>query len=166
MSHTHRVDRSRRPDVPPYDAAFDPMVTATLQTDPPLPAVEILHLARWLYGQRAYRSAEKLLGSLTDDDARTVEILKLRRSVASKVGDLTTAVQISNELANQRQVTVSGVRLVSGRLMELYGSLPTISGSSEKIHPRDQQTIVHLVKESVPYRHNGFCYRSHYNFLA
>lgn len=166
MSHTHRVDRSYSQDVPPYDAAFEPMVTAVRQTDPPLPAAEMLRLARWLYEQRAYRSAELLLESLTDDDARTVESLKLRRSVASKVGDLTTAVHISNELASQRKVTVSDVRLVSGRLMELYGALPTISGPSEKIHPRDQKTIVHLVKESVPYRHNGFCSRSHYNFIA
>lgn len=54
-----------------------------------------------------------------------------------------------------------------GRLVETSrGWLPRIAGPSHPIEPASPNLVLHLLKESLPYRQTGFTLRSRYNLLA
>ena len=54
-----------------------------------------------------------------------------------------------------------------GRLTETDPRwLPRIPGPARPIEPHDDRTVMHLLKESIPYLQNGFTMRSRYTLLS
>lgn len=148
------------------DSKFKPLVETLASAEEPPSSVQLLGMARWLYNQHAYECAEALCNLASGESKSTVDFLKLRRSIATKKGSLGQSIQLSNELAEKKSASPQSLRLLSGRYKELTGWVPRLPGQVEPLIPKDDKTIVHLVKESAPYLSNGFCSRSQYNFLA
>lgn len=149
------------------DARQRPFVDELLALDPPPSDEALISMMKWLYGQEAYDQAARIRGSLQDRPAaRDAAFLKLSRSIDTKRGDISAALVKSNDLMRLRQASPVSVGILEGRVRELSGWVPRISGPDAPIVPASENTVVHLVKESAPYLSNGFCSRSHYNFKS
>lgn len=116
-----------------------------------------------------YNRATALIGRPHGGDLRDPEFLRLKRDTHHRRGELYAALEASQQL---RRLTNTAdhraqERLMMGRILETDASwLPRIPGPPRRVDPRSDTTILHLLKESLPYHNNGFCMRSHYSLLA
>ncbi|QTE29036.1 glycosyltransferase [Pengzhenrongella sicca] len=92
--------------------------------------------------------------------------LALFRQVQIKRGAVTSVLATTRRIEKLEHTSPVAVRRIEGRVRELSGWYPRIPGPRVWIEPVDNETIMHLVKESRPYLSSGFTSRSHRNFLA
>jgi glycosyltransferase involved in cell wall biosynthesis len=110
-----------------------------------------------ILGDRLYR-----------DHPKSVRVLRLRRSIFSRIGDLESQAAMLHQIHLLDDLPENHLveRSIVGRLNELTpGWLPWIPGR-HPVAPIDQSTVLFLNKESTPFRTTGFTMRSRYNFLA
>ncbi len=149
------------------DAKFRAYVDELLALDPEPAPEQLIRSATWLFSQHAFDQAARVR-DVVDSRVRDKEssYLKLSRSIDAKRGSISGSLEASYQLMQLRQASAASVRMLEGRIREISGWVPRISGEPETITPSSADTVVHLVKESAPYLSNGFCSRSHYNFKA
>jgi glycosyltransferase involved in cell wall biosynthesis len=102
------------------------------------------------------------------DYPQSVRVLRLRREVLKRTGDLREQAATLHRIhqLNESPETRMAERLVLGRLNELTpGWLPRIPGR-QPVTPDGDDVILHLNKESSPYLTTGFTMRSRYNLIA
>lgn len=99
----------------------------------------------------------------------SVRVQRLRREIFARQGDLSGQASalhrahVLDDTAERREKE----RLLLGRLVETSpGWLPRVRGVARPVEPTDEATVLHLLKESLPYLTNGFTMRSRYNLIA
>jgi len=98
----------------------------------------------------------------------SVRVLRLRRGVLQRTGDLRGQAAMLHEIhrLDDSPETRLSERRVLGRLNEMTpGWLPRIPGR-QPVTPEADNVILHLNKESSPYLTTGFTMRSRYNLIA
>lgn len=146
---------SRRPvPPPPRPAILDLDMHVATATDA---------MARHDYEAALAETAQALA---TDPDHAPA--LQVRRTAQYKLGRITdsldTLVQL-REVADTPALRVAEAGL-RGRIRETDPAwLPRIPGPAHPVDPVPGR-VLHLLKESRPYRTNGFCMRSHYSLHA
>jgi glycosyltransferase involved in cell wall biosynthesis len=127
------------------------------------------HRARRDFDRGAYESALARVESILERHPDSLKALNLKKDIHNRRGDLSDAVatyqrmrQVQDDPAIEYQE-----RHWLGRLIETDPRwLPRIAGPARPIEPRDDRTVMHLLKESVPYDQNGFTMRSRYTVLS
>jgi glycosyltransferase involved in cell wall biosynthesis len=129
----------------------------------------------------AFRMAEAALGAgdLETATSRTeallrahpdsVRILRLRRDIAARQGDLSTQARLLHRMhvLDDTPERRFAERMLMGRIVETDAAwLPRIPGPARPISDPDPEVVLHLLKESVPYLTNGFTMRSRYDLIA
>jgi glycosyltransferase involved in cell wall biosynthesis len=113
-------------------------------------------------------AATAVIDRLYRDHPASVRVLRLRRRVAERSGDLRGQAEMLHrihELEDNVENRLSE-RRVLGRLKEMTpGWLPRIPGR-QPLTPAGDDVILHLNKESSPYLETGFTMRSRYNLIA
>ena len=99
---------------------------------------------------------------------RSVRVLRLRRAVLSRIGDLPGQAAMLHEIhalddtpenhVNERRLLARLIELTPGWLPRIPGHHPT--------EPDGDDVVLHLNKESSPYLTTGFTMRSRYNLIA
>ncbi|WP_288872470.1 glycosyltransferase family 4 protein [uncultured Corynebacterium sp.] len=89
----------------------------------------------------------------------------LAEKVAAARGNLSQSVALANHKLQNKWVSPEAVRVAEGRLIELE-TIPGLVSNPIEVRDRTPKLVLHLVKESVPYRSNGFCSRSFENLRA
>jgi glycosyltransferase involved in cell wall biosynthesis len=128
----------------------------------------------------AFRRAESLLDAgdvgaaleaadgLYRDHPASVRVLRLRRAVLQRTGDLPGQAAMLHEIhqLDDKPENHLAERRVLGRLNEMTaGWLPRIPGP-RPVQPAGDDVVLHLLKESSPYLTTGFTMRSRYNLIA
>jgi glycosyltransferase involved in cell wall biosynthesis len=115
-----------------------------------------------------YETALRRVADLHAAHPDSVRVLRLRRDIESKQGELSAQARTLHAI-HVLEGTTEGSRqerMVLGRLIETSeGWLPRIPGPPRPILP-EPGVVLNLLKESVPYLTNGFTMRSRYNLLA
>jgi glycosyltransferase involved in cell wall biosynthesis len=127
------------------------------------------HRARRAFDSGAYEIALAHVDSVLARYPDSLTALNLKKAVHARRGDMSDLVatyrrmrQVQDEPAIEYQE-----RRWVGRLIETDPRwLPRIAGPVRPIEPRDDRTVMHLLKESVPYLQNGFTMRSRYTLLS
>jgi glycosyltransferase involved in cell wall biosynthesis len=99
----------------------------------------------------------------------SMRVLTLRREILGRQGNLTETARTLHRmhLLDDRPERHEKERLLLGRIIETStGWLPRIPGPPRPVHAADDSTVLHLLKESLPYLTNGFTMRSRYNLIA
>jgi glycosyltransferase involved in cell wall biosynthesis len=99
----------------------------------------------------------------------SMRVLTLRREILGRQGSLTETARTLHRmhLLDDRPERHDKERLLLGRIIETSADwLPRIPGRPRPVHPADGSTVLHLLKESLPYLTNGFTMRSRYNLIA
>ena len=112
--------------------------------------------------------ALELVNRLYAEQPKSVRILRVRRQVLSRIGDVAGQARMLHEIhaLDDTPENHDAERFVMGRLVEMSaGWLPRVPGR-RPITPVDEDTVLHLLKESSPYLTSGFTMRSRYNLLA
>lgn len=91
--------------------------------------------------------------------------IQLLEVVAARRGNISQSVALANLKLDRKWANAPAVRVAEGRLKELV-EFPTISRNFVPKSERVNGRVLHFVKESVPYRSNGFCARSFSNLVA
>jgi len=113
-------------------------------------------------------AAQRRADALYKSHRRSVRVLRLRRAVFSRIGDLPGEAAMLHEIhaLDDTPENHDAERRVLGRLNELSpGWLPRIPGR-HSTPPDGDDVILHLNKESSPYLTTGFTMRSRYNLIA
>jgi len=108
------------------------------------------------------------IDALYRDHPRSVRVLRLRRAVLSRTGDMPGQAAMLHEIhaLDDTPANHDAERRLLGRLIELTpGWLPRIPGRHPTA-PDGDDVILHLNKESSPYLTTGFTMRSRYNLIA
>ncbi|QOI62378.1 glycosyltransferase [Arthrobacter sp. TES] len=114
-----------------------------------------------------YKRATVWAKALRIKHGGSVNFLELTRQLAVKRGNISQVLELTHRIEGlKKQKSPEAVRQVEGRVREASGWLPRIPGPKTPIEPRDQATVMHLVKESRPFHSNGFTSRSQRNFEA
>lgn len=93
--------------------------------------------------------------------------LRSLRNLQTKRGQITSALALTYKIsAMDRTIPQGAIMQLEGRVRELDGWTPRISGPRIMIENPIKNRVLHLVKESRPFLSNGFTSRSHKNFLA
>ena len=141
---------------------------------PPRPSPDVLEgfallsEAREAMAAHDYETALQVADRVLDAQPRDRQALELRRQALYKLGRITDAL---DTLVALRKVVDSPQRraahaLLLGRIHETDPAwLPRIPGPARPVDPQPGR-VMHLLKESRPYRTNGFCVRSHYSLRA
>lgn len=112
--------------------------------------------------------ATAAIDQLYRDHPDSVRVLRLRRRLKERTGDLVgqaTMLHEIHQLDDNLENRLSE-RRVLGRLNEMTpGWLPRIPGR-QPVTPAGDDVILHLNKESSPYLETGFTMRSRYNLMA
>ncbi len=98
----------------------------------------------------------------------SLRVLRLRRDIESKRGDLTAQARSLHRMhvLDDAEDRLWSERMLMGRIIETEpGWTPRIPGAPRPVTP-DPAVVLHLLKESVPYHTNGFTMRSRYNLIA
>jgi glycosyltransferase involved in cell wall biosynthesis len=125
--------------------------------------------ARNAFDVADYDVALEAVEELLDRNPTSARALRFKRDVHVRRGDLTEGVRTLRRLrAADDDPAVDGQqRNLLGRLIETDPRwAPRIPGPPRPVVPRSDQTVMHLLKESLPYQQNGFTMRSRYNLLA
>lgn len=112
--------------------------------------------------------ARDLIDALYASQPKSVRILRLRRQVLARIGDLAGQAAMLHEIhaLDDTPENRDLERSLMGRLVEMSpGWLPRVPGR-RPVSPVDNDTVLHLLKESSPYLTTGFTMRSRYNLLA
>lgn len=127
------------------------------------------HRARRAFDRGAHEIALARVEAVLARHPDSLKALTLKKDVHRRRGDLSDVVatfhrmrevQDDPDLARQERHWL-------GRLIETDPRwLPRISGPARPIVPRNDRTVMHLLKESVPYHQNGFTMRSRYTLLS
>ncbi|WP_314324426.1 glycosyltransferase family 4 protein [Paenarthrobacter ilicis] len=120
---------------------------------------------RYAMGGSDYEKASVWAKALGIKHGRSPNFLELTRQLAVKRGNVSQVLELTHKIEGlKKQKSPGAIRQVEGRVREASGWLPRIPGPKTPIVPRDQVTIMHLVKESRPFHSNGFTSRSQRNF--
>lgn len=123
----------------------------------------ITHYLREKEYDRAFTWAAAVEGRL----GQNIEFLRAFRDLESKRGEITSALGLAHRIASlDRKVSPAALRKLEGRVRELYGWIPQITGPRRQVSNVVRGRVLHLVKESRPHLSNGFTSRSHHNFMA
>ena len=112
--------------------------------------------------------ATEVLDRLYREHPTSVRVLRLRRRMFERSGDLRAQAAMLHEIHQLDDDVENRLseRRVLGRLNELTpGWLPRIPGR-QPVTPVGDDVILHLNKESSPYLTTGFTMRSRYNLIA
>lgn len=121
---------------------------------------------RGLLSGHEYPVAAQLIESWGTRFDRDAAYLKTVRAVQGKMGNLSQALLSSQRLAEINAAKPEALVNLQGRVREMTGPRPRITGPVVPIEPATPHRVVHLVKESRPYLSNGFTSRSHNNFVS
>jgi glycosyltransferase involved in cell wall biosynthesis len=127
------------------------------------------HRARRAFDQGAYEIALARVESVLERHPDSLKALNLKKDIHTRRGDVSDVVATYRRM---RQVQDDPnieyqERQWLGRLIETDPRwLPRIAGPVRPIQPRDDRTVMHLLKESVPYLQNGFTMRSRYTLMS
>ncbi|MBM7848916.1 glycosyltransferase family 4 protein [Arthrobacter roseus] len=89
------------------------------------------------------------------------------RDLQVKRGEISQTLLLANAIAaKDKSIPPRSIRRLEGRLRELSGWVPSITGGKRELEPPIAGRVLHLVKESRPFLSNGFTSRSHRNFIA
>jgi glycosyltransferase involved in cell wall biosynthesis len=125
--------------------------------------------ARRAFDKGAYEIALARVDGILARHPDSLKALSLKKNIHNRRGDMSDVVatlrrtrQVQDDPATEYQE-----RQWLGRLIETDPRwLPRIAGPARPIEPRDDRTVMHLLKESVPYLQNGFTMRSRYTLLS
>lgn len=138
-------------------------------TDPSLVDRDAWEAARAAFARRQYDRAlarvERVLLAQPDN----FKALRLKRDIHNRRGDLTLAIATMHQMrrVHDDPALADDERRWLGRLIETDPRwLPRVPGSPRPVEPRNSGSVMHLLKESVPYQQNGFTMRSRYTVLA
>jgi glycosyltransferase involved in cell wall biosynthesis len=101
--------------------------------------------------------------------SRTADVVRFRRDVYVRMGEVTEATRLLHELhgLDPDRAIRDRERLSLGRLIETTpGWLPRIPGPPRPVLPESDGAVLHLLKESRPYVTTGYAMRSAYNLRA
>ncbi|AIK86876.1 glycosyltransferase family 4 protein [Corynebacterium glutamicum] len=84
---------------------------------------------------------------------------------AVKRGNISQSIALANQKLKNGWIKANSLRVAQGRLIDLE-EFPTLGDHQVQTHDRNLGVVVHLAKESVPYRSNGFSARSFANLQA
>lgn len=146
-------------------AALDTLERRADQADPQSALSGDLPI-RALLEASEYDRAHVLARALMPKHGSNPRFLNLVQQVQTKRGSISAVLGVVRSLEKLQKPRPFGARKVEGRLREISGWYPRLSGPVEPVNPVDESTVLHLVKESRPYLSNGFTSRSHSNFLA
>lgn len=121
---------------------------------------------RDLMARGEHDAAYVLARALLSQHGGNPRYLALFREVQTKRGAVSSVLATTRKIEKLTATSPRAARKIEGRLRELSGWYPRIPGPREPVAPRDDRTVLHLVKESRPYLSSGFTSRSHRNFLA
>lgn len=121
---------------------------------------------RDLMARGQHDDAYVLARALLAQHGSNPRFLSLFRQVQTKRGALTSVLATTRRIDRLTRTSPVAVRKLEGRVRELSGWYPRLPGPCVPVEPRDDRTVLHLVKESRPYLSSGFTSRSHRNFLA
>lgn len=127
------------------------------------------HRARQAFDRGAYDIALVRVESVLARHPDSMKALTLKRDIHARRGDLTDVVATVHRMRRVQDDPglAQQERQWLGRLIETDPRwLPRIAGPARPVEPRDDRTVMHLLKESVPYHQNGFTMRSRYTVLA
>ncbi|OKX90855.1 glycosyltransferase family 4 protein [Corynebacterium glutamicum] len=93
------------------------------------------------------------------------DFIALLEQSAVKRGNISQSVALANHKLKNAWIKPNALSIVQGRLNDLE-AFPTLGNHPVKPEERKSGVIVHMAKESVPYRSNGFCARSFENLKA
>jgi glycosyltransferase involved in cell wall biosynthesis len=99
----------------------------------------------------------------------STQVLRLRRDVASRMGEITERAAMIHRLHTLDPIPgwLESERIVLGRIRETTpGWLPSIPGPARPVVSESPDVILHLLKESSPHLTTGFTMRSRYNLIA
>jgi glycosyltransferase involved in cell wall biosynthesis len=116
-----------------------------------------------------YEAAIARADSAVARDPDNLVALGAKREAQVRRGDLSAAVRTlySMRLIDRGAGLAEQERSLIGRLVETDPRwLPRIPAPSRPVVPWHPDRIMHVLKESVPYHHNGFCMRSQYSLRA
>lgn len=120
---------------------------------------------RYAMGGSEYEKASVWAKALGIKHGGSPSFLELTRQLAVKRGNVSEVLKLTHKIEGlKKQKSPAAIRQVEGRVREASGWLPRIPGPKTPIVPRDQLTVMHLVKESRPFHSNGFTSRSQRNF--
>ncbi len=125
--------------------------------------------ARNAFEAADYDAALEAVEELLERNPTSTRALRLKRDVHVRRGDLTDAVRTLRRLrvAEDDPSWDGPQRMLVGRLIETDPRwAPRIPGPPRPVVPRSDRTVMHLLKESLPYQQNGFTMRSRYSLLA
>jgi glycosyltransferase involved in cell wall biosynthesis len=125
--------------------------------------------ARRAFDRAAYDDALARVESVLAGHPDSLKALNLKKDIHNRRGEISAvAATYSRMLEVQDDAAIQyQERRWLGRLIETDPRwLPRIAGPARPIEPRDDRTVMHLLKESVPYQQNGFTMRSRYTLLS
>ncbi|MDQ2964905.1 MAG: glycosyltransferase family 4 protein [Chloroflexota bacterium] len=125
--------------------------------------------ARSAYDQGAYDIALERVDGILARHPGSFKALSLKKDIHNRRGDMSDVVATYRRMRHVQDdpATEYEERQWLGRLVETDPRwLPRIAGPARPIEPRDDRTVMHLLKESVPYLQNGFTMRSRYTLLS
>lgn len=136
-------------------------------TRPETSAFEGAKAVSRLLEAKDYDRAYVMARSLMPQHGLNPSFLQMHRKIHTKRGALSAVLALTREIQRvDGTVSELAVRKVEGRLTEISGWIPRISGPIERFEPAAGFRVMHLVKESRPLLSNGFTSRSQRNFEA
>jgi glycosyltransferase involved in cell wall biosynthesis len=129
----------------------------------------VWHRARRAFDQGAYEIALARVESVLARHPDSLKALNLKKDIHTRRGDVSDVVATYRRMRQVQDDPAIAFyeRQWLGRLIETDPRwLPRIVGPTRSVEPRDDRTVMHLLKESVPYLQNGFTMRSRYTLLS
>ena len=139
--------------------------------EPGDPAVSPIALirARRALGRGDDEAALGLADRILAEHPDSVAALAVRRTVMGHRGELTAALEAIRAMRGLRDTSAleQDERDVAGRLRETDPHwLPRVAGRPRPVTASADGRVMHLLKESLPQRSNGYTIRSRYSLLA
>jgi glycosyltransferase involved in cell wall biosynthesis len=144
-------------------------VTATGSRADPWLDPMVWHRARRAFDQGAYEIALARVESVLARHPDSLKALNLKKDIHTRRGDVSDVVATYRRMRQVQDDPAIAFyeRQWLGRLIETDPRwLPRIAGPIRPVQPRNDRTVMHLLKESVPYLQNGFTMRSRYTLLS
>ncbi|HVL54226.1 MAG TPA: glycosyltransferase, partial [Vitreimonas sp.] len=121
------------------------------------------------FDQGRYDEALVVVETILERAPRSLRALRLKRNIQNRRGDLVEAIDTvvaMREVQDDPSLAAQERGLV-GRLVETDPRwLPRVAGPARPIVDPEPASVMHLLKESLPYQQNGFTLRSRYTLLS